>query len=136
MQRSINSFFQRKRKVVALITCFQFFSTIEPKFNLVLALLVFSEATLSLIPSRRDGGVSEEATNDGRKEVVEAKTGQAAAPLSTGSCSCEPSLSVLRRLKTRCSSSMISYRLHGLALAYVHSEIPVDSLRPLQAVGC
>ena len=59
MQRSINSFFQKKRKVVALITCFQFFSIIEPKFNLVLALLVFSEATLSFIPSSRDGGVSE-----------------------------------------------------------------------------
>ena len=84
MQRCINSFFQRKRKLVALITCFQFFSIIEPKFNLVLALLVFSEATLSFIPSSRDGGVSEEATGDSRKEVVEAKTGQAAAPLSTG----------------------------------------------------
>ena len=66
---SINSFFQRKRKVVSLITCFQFFSIIEPKFNLVLALLVFSEATLSFIPSGRDGGVSEKATGDGRKEV-------------------------------------------------------------------
>ena len=86
MQHSINSFFQRKWKVVALITCFQFFS---PKFNLVLALLVFSEATLSFIPSSRDCGVSEKATGDGRKEVVEAKTGQRAAPLSTGSCSCE-----------------------------------------------
>ena len=65
------------------------------------------------------------------KNFVEAKTGQAAAPLSTGSCSCKPSLSVLRRLKTRCSSSMGSYRLNDLAY-YVHSEIPVDSLRPLQ----
>ena len=73
MQRSINRFFQRKRKVVALITCFQFFSTIEPKFNLVLALLVFSEAILSFIPSSRDGGVNGEATGDGRKEVVQAK---------------------------------------------------------------
>ena len=63
MQRSINIFFQKKkRKVVALITCFQFFSIIEPKFNLVLALLVFSEATLPFIPSSRDGGVSEKAT--------------------------------------------------------------------------
>ena len=106
MQRSINSFFQRKRKVVALITCFQFFSTIEPKFNLVLALLVFSEKPLSFIPSSRDGGISEEATGDGRKDVVEVKTGQAAAPLSTGSCSCEPSVSALRRLKTRCRTSM------------------------------
>ena len=41
MQRSINSFFQRKRKVVDLITCFQFFLIIKPKFNFVLALLVF-----------------------------------------------------------------------------------------------
>ena len=132
MQRSINSFFQRKRKVVALITCFQFFSIIEPKFNLVLALLVFNKATLSFISSSRDGGVSEEATGDGGKEVVEAKTGQAAAPLSTGSCSCEPSLSALCRLKTRCRSSMGSNRLNGLALAYVHSKIPVDPLEPLQ----
>ena len=132
MQRSINSFFQRKRKVVALTTCFLFFSIIEPKFNLVLALLVFSETTLSFIPSSRDGGVSEEATGDGRKEVVAAKTGQAAAPPSTGSCLCEPSLSALRRLKTRCRSSMGSNRLNGLALAYVHSEIPVDPLEPLQ----
>ena len=106
MQRSINSFFQRKRKVVALITCCQFFSIIEPKFNLVLGLLVFSEAALSFIPFSRDGGVSEKATGDGRKKVVEAKTGQAAAPLSAGSCSYEPSLSALRRLKTRCRSSM------------------------------
>ena len=67
MQRPINSFFQRKRKVVAFITYFQFFSVIEPKFNFVLGLLVFSEATLSFIPSSRDGGVSEEATGDGRK---------------------------------------------------------------------
>ena len=71
MQRSISNFFQRKRKVVAIITCFQFFSIIEPKFNLVVALLVFSEATLSFIPSSRDGGVSEKATGDGRKEVIE-----------------------------------------------------------------
>ena len=84
MQLSIDSFFQRKRKEVALITCFQFFSIIEPKFNLVSALLIFSEATLSFILSSRDGGVSEEATDDGWKEVVEAKTGQVAAPLSTG----------------------------------------------------
>ena len=81
---------------------------------------------MSFIPSSRDGGVSEEATGDGRNEVVEAKTGQAAAPLSTGSCSCEPSLSAPRRLKTRCRSSMGSNRLNGLALAYVDSEIPVD----------
>ena len=80
MQRSINGFFQRTRKVVAFITCYQFFSVIEPKFNFVFALLVFSEATLSFIPSRRDGGVREEATGDGLKEVVEAKTGQAVAP--------------------------------------------------------
>ena len=132
MQRSINSFFQRKRKVVALITCCPFFSIIEPKFNLVLALLVFSEATLSFIPFSRHGGVSEEATGDGRKKVVEAKTGQAAAPLSTGSCSYESSLSALCRLKTRCRSSMGSNRLNGLALAYVHSKIPVDPLEPLQ----
>ena len=51
IQRSSNSFFQRKRKVVAPITSFQLFSIIELKFNLVLALLVFSEATLSFIPS-------------------------------------------------------------------------------------
>ena len=36
-----------------------------------MALLVFSEATLSFIPSSRDGGVSEKATGDGRKEVIE-----------------------------------------------------------------
>ena len=95
MQRSNNSFFQRKQKVVALITCFQFFSIIEPKFNLVLASLVFSEATLSFIPSSRDGGVSEKATGDGREDVVEAKPGQAVAPLSTGSCSCERRSSAL-----------------------------------------
>ena len=132
MQRSINSFFQRKWKVVALITCFQFFSIIEPEFNLVLALLVSSEATLSFIPSSRDGGVSEEATGDGRKEVVEAKTGQTAAPLSTGSCSCERSLSAIHWLKTWCHSTMVSNRLNSLALTYVHSEIPVDLLEPLQ----
>ena len=132
MQRSINSFFQGKRKVVALITCFQLFSIIEPKFNLVLALLVFSEATLSFISSSRDGGVSEKATEDSRKEVVEAKTGQVAAPLSAGSCSCERRLRALHRLKTWCRSSMGSNRLNGLALAYVHSEIPVDPLEPLQ----
>ena len=132
MQCSINSFFQRKRKVVALIKCFQFFSIIEPKFNLVLALLVFSEATLSFIPSSRDGGVNEKATGDARKEVVGAKTGQAAAPLSTGSCSCERRLSALHRLKNWCRSSMGSNRLNGLALAYVNSEIPVDPLEPLQ----
>ena len=129
MQRSINSLFQRKRKVVAIITCFQFF---EPEFNLVVALLVFSEATLSFIPSSRDGGVSEKATGDGRKEVVEVKTAQTAAPLSTGSCSCERSLSALHRLKTWCRSSMGSNRLNGLALAFVHSEIPGDPLEPLQ----
>ena len=125
MQRPINSFFQRKWKVVAFITYFQFFSVIEPKFNFVLALLVFSEATLSFIPSSRDGGISEEATGDGQN-----RTGSSAT--STGSCSCEPSLSTLRRLKTRCSSSMGYNRLNGLALAYVHSEIPVDPLEPLQ----
>ena len=70
MQRSINSFFQRKQKVVALITCFQFFSIIEPKFNLALPLLVFSEATLSFILSGRDGCVGDKATGDSRKEVL------------------------------------------------------------------
>ena len=124
MQRSINSFFQKKRKVVALITCFQFFSIIEPKFNLVLALLVFSEATLSFIPSSRDGGVSEKATGDGRKEVVEAKTGQAAAPLSTGSCSCERTLSALHRLRTWCRSSMGSNRLKCLAFSLCPQRNP------------
>ena len=65
-------------------------------------------------------------TTPEKKEVVEAESGQAAAPLSTGKCSCKPSFSALRRLKTRCRSSMGSNRLNGLALAYVHSEIPVD----------
>ena len=84
MQRSINSFFQRSHNMLSVLL------NNRTKINLVLALLIFSEATLSFIPSSRDGGVSEEATGDVRKEVVEAKTGQAAAPLSTGSCSCEP----------------------------------------------
>ena len=71
-------------------------------------------------------------TTQEKKEVVEAESGQAAAPLSTGKCSCKPSFSALRRLKTRCRSSMGSNRLNGLALAYVHSEIPVDPGELLQ----
>ena len=44
--------------------------------------------------------ISEEATGDGGKEVVEAESGQATARLSAGSCSCERSFSALRKLKT------------------------------------
>jgi hypothetical protein len=57
---------------------------------------------------------------------------QLALILPVGSCSCERSFSALWRLKTWCRSSMGSNSQDGLALAYVHKEIPVEPLEVLQ----
>ena len=42
------------------------------------------------------------------------------------SCECERSFSALRRLKDYTRSTMLSDRLNGLALIYVHREIIPD----------
>ena len=42
------------------------------------------------------------------------------------SCSCERSCSTLRRLKTFNRTTMLEERLNGLALLYVHRQVPVD----------
>ena len=48
------------------------------------------------------------------------------ATLPVTSCSCERSCSTLRRLKTFNRTIMLEERLNGLALLYVHRQVPVD----------
>lgn len=52
--------------------------------------------------------------------------------LPVGSCSCERSFSALRRLKTWTRSTMKDNRLNGLALMFVHKNMPIDHLEILQ----
>ena len=51
---------------------------------------------------------------------------QLLATLPVTTCSCERSISVLRRLKTYLRGTMVEDRLNGLALLHVHREIPLD----------
>ena len=46
------------------------------------------------------------------------------SPVTT--CTCEQSFSAMRRLKTYTRSTMVSERLNGIALMYVHQEIVPD----------
>ena len=50
-----------------------------------------------------------------------------AATTPVTSCSCERSISVLRRLKTYLRSTMAQDRMNGLAMLNVHREIPLDT---------
>ena len=51
---------------------------------------------------------------------------QVAATFPVESCSCERSISVLRRLKTYLRNTMGSSRMNGLALLNAHREIYLD----------
>ena len=52
--------------------------------------------------------------------------------IPSGSCSCERSFSSLRRLKTWSRSTMGEGRLNGLALLYIHRNMPmVQCIDPL-----
>ena len=52
------------------------------------------------------------------------------ATLPVTSCECERSFYALRRLKDYARSTMVSERLNGLALMYIHQEIvPVKLLK-------
>ena len=51
---------------------------------------------------------------------------QILATLPVTTCSCERSISVLRRLKTYLRNSIAQNRLNGLALLHVHREIQLD----------
>ena len=46
--------------------------------------------------------------------------------LSVTTCTCEPSFSSMRRLKTYTRSTLISDRLNGITLTHVHQEIVPD----------
>ena len=48
----------------------------------------------------------------------------ATVPITT--CTCEGSISSLRRLKTYLRSAMSEHRLNGLALLHIHHEIDLD----------
>ena len=54
--------------------------------------------------------------------------------LPVGSCSCERSFSILRRLKTWCRSSMTDERLDQLAIGYINQERTSSSESILQAL--
>ncbi|XP_065068530.1 52 kDa repressor of the inhibitor of the protein kinase-like [Rhopilema esculentum] len=49
-----------------------------------------------------------------------------AATLPVTSCSCERSISILRRLKTYLRNTMRQSRMSALAMIHVHREIPID----------
>ena len=51
---------------------------------------------------------------------------QIAATIPVTTCSCERSISVLRRLKTYLRNSMTESRMNGLALLHVHREVSLD----------
>ena len=52
---------------------------------------------------------------------------QIAATIPVTSCSCERSISVLRRLKTYLRNTMGQARMNGLAMMNVHREISLDT---------
>ena len=52
---------------------------------------------------------------------------QILATLPVTTCTCERSISVLRRLKTYLRSTMTANRMNGLALLHVHRDIEVDT---------
>lgn len=57
---------------------------------------------------------------------------QIAATIPVTSCSCERSISVIRRLKTFLRNTMGQNRLNGLAMLHVHREIKLESTEVIE----
>ena len=70
--------------------------------------------------------IKERGIRNSNEEVITVTILTIVATLPVTSCSCERSCSTLRRLKTVNRTTVLEERLNGLALLYVHRQVPVD----------